>query len=197
MPSLASALSDAVPAWQRLRADTRDAHAAVEALPTMAVLTSGTLSREAYAEVLRRHFVLLAAWETRYHDWLQGLASGWRYAWRAPRLREDLQRLGIDAVAGPRAAVPRVPSAAERWGMLYVVEGSALGGRLIARHVRARLPELDGALSYFDPPAAPAWREFQQRLQAALPGPAAQRLAVAGARTMFSSFHRHLACDAR
>ena len=184
-------------AWERLREATRDVHAAVEALPAMAALLDPGLSRERYVDVLRRHLALLSAWETRYHDWLDGLSIGWHYAWRTPRLLADLHALDIPAEAGSGQAIPDAPSAAERWGMLYVIEGSSLGGRLIARHVRDRRPELGAALSYFGPPAAPAWRDFQTRLQAALPDAASQRLAVGGARTMFGCFHDHLACTTR
>ena len=86
---------------------------------------------------------------------------------------------------------------AHRWGMLYVIEGSQLGGRLIARALRARQPQLDGALTYFelgeDDPAA--WRRFQQRLDAALDDDERRGDAVDGARAMFSLFHSHLATD--
>ncbi|MEE7546111.1 biliverdin-producing heme oxygenase, partial [Xanthomonas sp. Kuri4-1] len=88
-------------------------------------------------------------------------------------------------------------TAAARWGMLYVVEGSQLGGRLIARGLRAQRPALAGALRYFELGDADpgAWRRFQERLEHALGDAAARDEAIAGARAMFAHFHFHLAAE--
>jgi heme oxygenase (biliverdin-IX-beta and delta-forming) len=81
--------------------------------------------------------------------------------------------------------------------MLYVVEGSRLGGRVIARRLRQTLPDAAAALAYFElGDADPAcWRRFQQRLEHALPTPAPRQGAVAGARAIVAHFHTHFALE--
>lgn len=49
--------------------------------------------------------------------------------------REDLTYLGLGAV--DRAEVPPLTGVGEAWGARYVLEGSALGGRVLLRRVAA------------------------------------------------------------
>lgn len=179
-----------------LREATAQQHLAVEQLPTMRALMHAALSVDDYIQVLRRHHAVLAGWERRECAWLH--ASGdaqWRYPPRTALLEQDLAALHAHAPA------PALPPPAQgdggRWGMLYVVEGSRLGGRLIARHLRQTLAAAAPALAYFElGHAEPAsWRRFQQRLEQALPTPALRQAAVEGARAMFEHFHTHLALE--
>jgi len=177
-----------------LREATAQTHAQVEALPHMADLAAGALTPERYGQVLRCHLAILAPWERTHAPWLDTLAvQGWRYRRRATALRHDLAALGLaqDVAAGP---APQAAGAAQAWGMLYVVEGSMLGGRIIARQLRLRQPALAPALAYFDLGSADpaAWRRFQGCLDAALPDAAAREQAAAGAAMMFARFHHHL-----
>jgi len=185
-----------LPASRLLREATAQQHLAVEQLPTMRVLMRDSLSMHDYVQVLRRHHAALAGWEQRESAWLQ--ASGdahWRYQPRSPLLEQDLAALR--ATPPPPAAAPPVHAHGSRWGMLYVVEGSRLGGRVIARQLRQTLADAAPALSYFElGHADPAsWRHFQQRLEQALPTPALQQAAVDGARAMFAHFHTHFALE--
>lgn len=183
-------------AAQLLREATERQHRAVERLPMMRTLLSGRLSVRDYVQVLRRHHAVLAGWEQRESAWLH--ASGdarWRYQPRSPLLAQDLAALQ----ASPPSPAPAPPAAeaGSRWGMLYVVEGSRLGGRVIARQLRQTLAEIAPALSYFElGHADPAcWRRFQQRLEQALPTPESRQAAVDGARAMFAHFHTHFALE--
>lgn len=179
-----------------LREATAQQHLAVEQLPPMRALMREALSVDDYIQVLRRHHAILAGWERRESDWLQ--ASGdadWRYQPRRPLLEQDLAAL---RAAPPRPApAPPAHATGDRWGMLYVVEGSRLGGRVIARQLRQTLPDIAPALAYFElGHADPAcWRRFQQRLEQALPTPALRQAAVDGARAMFAHFHTHFALE--
>jgi len=179
-----------------LREATAQQHLAVEQLPAMRALMRDSLSVPDYVQVLRRHHAALAGWEQRESAWLH--ASGdaaWRYQPRSPLLEQDLAALR----ATPPLPAPAPPAhdAGSRWGMLYVVEGSRLGGRLIARQLRQSLTDAAPALSYFElGHADPAcWRRFQQRLEQALPTPQSRQAAVAGARAMFAHFHTHFALE--
>ncbi|MCW0393336.1 biliverdin-producing heme oxygenase [Xanthomonas sacchari] len=179
-----------------LREATAQQHQAVEDLPAMRALMDPALSLSAYVQVLRRHHAVLAGWEQREAAWLRDCGDAhWQYQPRTPLLAQDLHALR----AAPPAPQPPPPAAeaGTRWGMLYVVEGSRLGGRVIARHLRQTLPGAAPALSYFElghaDPAA--WRHFQQRLERALPTAPLQQAAVDGARAMFAHFHTHFALE--
>lgn len=65
-------------------------------------------------------------------------------------------------VAGPCAPFPRPGSVAEALGMLYVLEGSTLGGRVILNALAAKGID-DDALAFLDaygPDTGLRWREF-------------------------------------
>lgn len=182
-------------AARSLRGATARVHADVEALPHMSALAAGTLAPARYAQVLRCHLAILAPWESAHAPWLDALpAQGWHYRRRAVALRQDLAALGMALPAMDGSDVLPAPDHARAWGMLYVVEGSMLGGRVIARQLRARQPALADALAYFDlgseDPAA--WRRFQGCLDVALRDAASRERAAAGARAMFARFHHHL-----
>ncbi|MBN6152771.1 biliverdin-producing heme oxygenase [Xanthomonas sp. AmX2] len=188
--------SAAPPVSRLLREATHDQHQAVEQLPAMRLLAQGRVSAAQYVDVLRRHHRVLAGWERQHAAWLATLADGdWHYLPRTPLLARDLAALR--AAPAPAQAAPDAPDPAHRWGMLYVIEGSRLGGRVIARQLRAVLAELAPALSYFELGHADtaSWRRFQQRLERALPGASQRQAAVDGARAMFAHFHTHLALE--
>lgn len=157
-------------------------------------LSEGTLERADYVAILQRHHALLARWERDQHDWLRALpAQQWTYRWRVPALQHDLAQLGQRDV--PRDVTPlQADDRFARWGMLYVVEGSLLGGRVIARRLRQHQPGLSGALTYFDLGSGDPtlWRRFQRCLDAVLLDAAARQSAISGAVAMFRHFHHHL-----
>lgn len=62
-------------------------------------------------------------------------ACGWQAVELAPTLRADLADLGLTAAPAP--AAPRLDGVAAQAGALYVVEGSALGARLLYRRAQA------------------------------------------------------------
>jgi heme oxygenase len=152
-----------LPLTARIREGTRAQHARCEAQMNLTALAS---SLEGYAEALQSFEAL--------HDYVlahtadvvaaapaelgAGLGRG-----RA-RLSADLRALGQT----PRraAADPVDDELGEldaQLGAWYVLEGSALGGRVIARHVRDSLPGAAGALSYFrgeGPDTAARWQRF-------------------------------------
>jgi heme oxygenase len=87
------------------------------------------------------------------------------------RLVSDLAALGVDPADLPRAdstLLPEMPTFAHALGVLYVLEGSTLGGRLILRDVQARLgTAIDGATGFLGgrgEMAGAMWRGFRAAL---------------------------------
>lgn len=81
---------------------------------------------------------------------------------RTPLLVKDMAALGL--TTPPVSGLPRIAleSLAEALGFLYVLEGSALGGRVIRKGLQAKGKTLRG-LSFLDPygdETAGRWRSF-------------------------------------
>jgi heme oxygenase (biliverdin-IX-beta and delta-forming) len=110
-------------------------------------------------------------------------------------LHRDLQSLGVPADETASLPTPRdlrLPqSQAEALGMLYVFEGSTLGGKVIVKALR-RLPDWPiHGISYFDPYGSSTgamWQAFREHLDAT---PKADEPEVIGAaQGMFSLLER-------
>jgi heme oxygenase (biliverdin-IX-beta and delta-forming) len=121
---------------------------------------------------------------------------------RSHLLVADLRVLGVgaDPDRAEDAALPRIGQFASAFGALYVIEGSRLGGRVLARQVAAAVGvPAEGALTFLrggDPSdVGVLWKE----LRAALDGYAARADArtrdaiVSGAVDTFGCFDRQLA----
>jgi heme oxygenase len=120
---------------------------------------------------------------------------------RAELIETDLAALDGTVAAGRPAATgaqfPALGSMAEALGCLYVIEGSALGGRIIARRVRTALGS-DLPVAFFssadrgDPGGD--WNALRAALDAfgAEQGPSAARAAVAGAHLSFAALRVRL-----
>ncbi len=185
----------------RLRAETRNEHEAVEGLvPLMAE----DLTRDQYAETLRRMYSVVHGWELwaaahapePYRDFLVERQ-------RSPLIKRDLQFLGKaipteDAdwtssaltqhfLAGDDSALASAP---DFLGAMYVMEGSTLGGQYIARYVEEKLALPAGqGNAYFRGYAehtGSMWQRFKQHL-IALPDDNALQV-IAAAKLMFGIF---------
>ncbi len=155
----------------RLRDETRDLHERVEhRLP----LLDADLTLERYRATLLALHALHAPLERRLAA-VPGLDRGGldlAGRRRAGRLAADLRTLGtppslLDAES------PHVPDVADvplALGALYVLEGSTLGGQLLARHVTRVLPVTPGDgctfLASHGTPVGAAWRRFRRALRA-------------------------------
>jgi heme oxygenase len=104
---------------------------------------------------------------------------------RAPLLAADLADLGAGMPAALDFAAPR--SAAAAWGVFYVVEGSRLGGAMLARQVGAGLPRRYLAAAH----RTGEWKAQREAIDMADAGTAAWiEQAVAGADACFALYAR-------
>ncbi|WP_426959799.1 biliverdin-producing heme oxygenase [Muricoccus radiodurans] len=158
------------PIRERLRDATRPEHDRLEA---GLGLMDASLTRAAYRDILARFYGFRAGWEPRAGALLEDEAFfGPRR--RLPLLHADLLALGLTegAIATlPACPPPALEDAAAALGSLYVMEGSTLGGRVIARHLAARLGIGAGdGVAYFTGAGADTgrlWAGFLSRLEAA------------------------------
>lgn len=118
------------PILEALRVATRDLHAALD----QSVVPLDSV--ENYRSFLRGSLLAVAPLEVQLERWL---APGARWVARAPLLRADLSDLGetADTIAPQRTLT--IASSGEAFGLRYVIEGSALGGAVLARNVEQAL----------------------------------------------------------
>jgi heme oxygenase len=155
---------------EKLRSETRPAHESIEQAMD---LDHRLTSPAAYRTVLERFYGFHAAWEDR------AAAAFGEPEFFDPRrktglLLQDLQALGLSpgAIAELPACSPMVPIA-DRFdvlGTMYVMEGSTLGGTIIARLVEERFGFTAATgCAYFrsyGSGVGSMWRQFRARLDA-------------------------------
>lgn len=111
-----------------LRAATQAQHAALDALVAPA---GGTLTRERYLALLLGSLSALRVLEPRLAAWFEDFAVPSRVS----ALQADLADLSAQREP-PEVRAPELPHIADAYGCAYVIEGSALGGIVMARSLR-------------------------------------------------------------
>ncbi|WP_240624555.1 biliverdin-producing heme oxygenase [Aurantiacibacter odishensis] len=168
-----------------LRHATRDEHDATEA----AFACFDLSTRDGYRDFLLAHAGALAALEPSLRN---GGWSGWTS--RRHLLQTDLRDLGILLLPDLVEGAVSLPSDAHLWGAQYVLEGSRLGGAVLARNVPAGCP-----VRYLDTSASDQvsatrpWQEFCCSLEeiAKHQGGSWKDDVEQGARTAFALFRHH------
>ncbi|WP_440995378.1 biliverdin-producing heme oxygenase [Arhodomonas sp. SL1] len=130
-----------------LRRQTAPAHRRLECHPLLGALLRRELTCDRYTTILGMFYRYYRALEPALAMWAGDprlLRAGYRYRPRAPLLREDLSALGRgQGRAGPpKDALPGTPpldSGDAALGVLYVIEGATMGGRVIAPRLRETL----------------------------------------------------------
>lgn len=192
-PDLAAPPADPAGLASALRSGTAEAHARLEAALD---LLAEPFERARFVRFLQRFHGFHAAWEPA----LAARADVADFALPRRRLgliADDLARLGEDSTGLPvcREAAALAETKAGAIGSIYVLEGSTLGGKLIARGLADADWAPPGGLRYFDPYGAETgamWRAFQRWARAET-APGAEPEVVAGARRAFDLLQAWLA----
>lgn len=162
----------------RLRAATGPAHAQVDQ-----IFARFDLSNPAdYREFLAAHAKALLPVETWLDSHAPAVIADWPSRRRGHFLADDLAVLGqTPPVAQPFASSDH-PAAV--MGVLYVIEGSRLGGRVLARQVAPDLPA-----TYLTPQAnGPSWPGLMQRLDEIVTDEISEEIAITAALQTFERF---------
>ncbi|MGN6726766.1 MAG: biliverdin-producing heme oxygenase [Tepidisphaeraceae bacterium] len=153
MHSPASSPPEPTSLTDRLKAATRDAHVALE---TRLDVMKPDLRLSQYVEQLGRWYGFCHTWETAGAAAFPSRAAAFFDVRRKiPLLRRDLLTCGLSAARIER--LPVTARAAFRFynpstalGILYVIEGSTLGGAYIAKHIGDQLGlTRENGLSYY------------------------------------------------
>jgi heme oxygenase len=140
---------------------------------------------EGYGRFLTAHAQALPAVEAALAD-IEGLPP---LRPRTALLHADLEALGL--ALPDTLHLPAPADAGSAFGMAYVIEGSRLGGGLLARQVPAGLPH-----AYLSATHLPGeWRALGQALDAAATDDDWITSAVAGAKRVFDLYAQAAATD--
>jgi heme oxygenase (biliverdin-IX-beta and delta-forming) len=174
---------------QKLRQETESDHRTVEG--AVALMHQG-LSVAQYVQSLQQIYGIVAAWEERAAElappWLQPTLTARQ---RRSLLERDLAWFGVTERDDRRPKLPKMNDLPSLFGTMYVMEGSKLGGRFIARHVETALHLSDGqgnAYFYGDGNrTGPMWKEFCEILKVRIPEDQTEAV-VFSAKAMFATF---------
>ena len=172
-----------------LRAATQDVHDRLHRHAGFAAIQDATIGRAEYRRLIGRLYGFYLPFEAA------ASISPDRSTW----LGHDLEALGRGRplYALPRCPhIPRLDSAHSRLGALYVVEGSALGGRELARNLDRLLgKDVAQGRRFFigrGQKTGEAWRGYLAQLAAASSDPSARAEIINGAVETFAAFERWL-----
>ncbi|RYZ72265.1 MAG: hypothetical protein EOP05_11200 [Proteobacteria bacterium] len=157
----------------KLKEATMASHTEIESNPTLAKLTSPSLTESDYKFILSRYFGFFSPLEAQLRErGAANLVPDFEMRVRAPRLFKDLRALGLSEtdIAGLQTcnALPSVESDSKKMGVMYVTEGSTLGGMLIAKHLRTMpfFNEENGHFFTENPQSVSArWKAFIEKLE--------------------------------
>jgi heme oxygenase len=155
--------------FERLKIETRETLAELE---SRVDIRNRVRTKAGYRTLLETFYGVYYPLEVKLETseivpWLPDVGS----RMRSSSLRLDLRVLGNNRPeALPLASVPTFRSLCEKFGCLYVLEGSTLGGQLISREINSQLhytPE--NGCAYFASYGAEItsmWRRFREALEA-------------------------------
>jgi heme oxygenase len=174
-----------------LRVATDDVHRRLHRHSGFAVVQDGTISRSEYTKLLVRLFGFHRAFEDAARIGNE----------RSERLALDLEALlgrrWVPEAASPDRDMPTLDSNERVLGALYVVEGSALGGRGLAKDLDRLLGSGKPAGRHFFEGRGSAtgagWRDFVDRLDRVSTEPVARAAVIEAAIETFSVFETWLA----
>lgn len=173
-----------------LRTETAQAHHAIEgAMPVM----QSNFTQEKYMKLLKRLYGFYSTVEPSLHSHFSDSNLQFAERKKLESLKSDLQALGLteeDLQSLPKIEADWLPRDLESaLGLMYVLEGSTLGGQVISRHLKAQLNlEESTGLRFFSgygPQTGFMWKSFQGVLNLNLSQPAQMKKAARAAQITF------------
>lgn len=154
-----------------LKNATASHHARIE---TALELLHPNISLESYRELLEGMYGFYALWEAQIANLIaEPSLVFYSDRWKLPLLHEDLCYLGhtnqtlLNLPVIP--SLPAISTPAHALGSMYVIEGSTLGGKLIAKHMNQYLGvTAEKGCAFFSAygnQAAHYWREFSEMVE--------------------------------
>lgn len=149
-----------------LRAETHPYHEAVEQNPFNLALTAGTVTAADTARFLASMYGFMQPYEARLRTHAAEFGPEWELErrYRAPLILEDLALLGHATVPPLCPTLPPLDTQPQLLGAMYVLEGSTLGGQVIARMLAKAGIEGRTYFNGHGNQTGPLWKSFCQQL---------------------------------
>ena len=181
-----------------LKAQTHDAHKALENTQSMRNLMSPALVLTEYVGILEKWLHCWSPLETALNRCT--LTTSQRHLLpeqRLDRLRHDLKILG-GSIDTPTSLQTLPSTHNSGWlGVAYVMQGAQMGGAVISAHLLKTLNLGDEAATFFSPvseaPVAKNWRSWCQQLDAIEVTNEEATAAVLAAKQTFAHMESHFA----
>lgn len=144
---------------EKLRTATKEHHAQLDQMPSMKRVTSDAVVLEDYRNYLCAFFNIHAAIEDTIYQNCSRFLKGVNSNRRLKHLTNDLNQL--DAVCKTSSTKRNIDlKGLEAIGALYVVEGSRLGGKYIAKHLSNKLALKNNELTFLNATPDLKWSEI-------------------------------------
>lgn len=182
-----------------LRTKTMPAHKQLESVPLSAAIVSPGITRDQYAQYLEQMYAVNADAEQNIYPLLKNVVSDVNDRNKAHLIENDLKALGRNnslPTDKPFTSKKSDMTEAFALGVMYVIEGSTLGGRVILKNIQPalQLTEDNGA-SYFagyGTNTGPAWESFMNVLTNYPDSEATEQEVIAGADFAFSAIYEYM-----
>lgn len=181
------------PLTAMLRTATQASHQALDSMPILVEIASGKIDPRRYVSVITAFATVWRTAEPRAWTLLVRRIPGLSDLrdLRAILLDEDIAALAGRAERRSRSPAMEIADAAEAAGILYVLEGARLGGRLIADRLhKAGHPIESPGYRFFGAlrdDVAERWRQFRALVDAAIWSPAECERACSAASATFQA----------
>ncbi|MHA3787066.1 biliverdin-producing heme oxygenase [Flavobacterium hauense] len=135
-----------------LRTATSQSHINLEALPISASIMNPEVTNAEYALYLRLMYDVVKDAEDNIFPAIAAVITDLKERNKAYLLEKDLKALGnfTESSSKPVSSLLDNPSIAFALGIMYVIEGSSLGGRVILKNINAALGhDIENGAAYF------------------------------------------------
>ncbi|WP_151088951.1 biliverdin-producing heme oxygenase [Hymenobacter baengnokdamensis] len=151
----------------RLRAETRPYHDAIEQNEFNQAVAAGSPSVAATARFLAKMYGFLVPYEAQLRQHAAALGPAWEIParQRAHLILADLHVAAAELPLCP--AMPPLATLPQLLGAMYVVEGSTLGGQVLARQLAKSNIDYTTYFTGYGDQTGPRWKTFCQLLEAA------------------------------
>jgi heme oxygenase len=152
-----------------LKTSTAFYHAQLDRHPRLIKLLKPDLDKNAYTEILKKFYGFYAPIESHFdqNNFWETLALSKQLRLKMPLLEKELEYLGINISTIPRTEwMSSSHTVDSLLGIAYVVEGSTLGGQILARHVTKALgPQTGLFLAAYGEDVRCMWQEFRDAFE--------------------------------
>lgn len=147
---------------ERLKSETRELHEEIEKCTLAKYILDHSIDLQMYKLLLWQNYVAYAVTENEVAPFIDNY-----YAEKHLQLKEDLLALGVQPIIPAEIPFFKCSTKAEAYGTAYVIEGSGLGGMLLAKSLK-QCQQLQHIKKHHffngDKAALESWKSFEKQL---------------------------------